>query len=164
MFGHSAYLLQQLIFCTILKSCSCGLLITWQQNHFPQVCHQLEAVNHFLTVHQLQCPPKRIILTSLHLHRNTHTDSPLLHHCSLFLFQRIFFFVLQLIVCLFLDSVPCGILVPPPGRPGIKSIPQQWKYRVLTTGLPGNSLFKTKVLREKLHDIGFGNDFSDVTL
>ena len=53
MFGHSAYLLQQLIFCTILKSCSYGLLVTWQQNHLPQDCYQLEAVNHFLTVHQL---------------------------------------------------------------------------------------------------------------
>ena len=31
----------------------------------------------------------------------------------------------------------CGILVPPPGtEPG----PQQWKHRVLTTGLPGNSM------------------------
>ena len=31
----------------------------------------------------------------------------------------------------------CRILVPPPEtEPG----PQQWKYRVLTTGLPGNSL------------------------
>ena len=36
-----------------------------------------------------------------------------------------------------LCSRTCGILVPPPGiEPG----PWQWKLRVLTTGLPGNSL------------------------
>ena len=31
---------------------------------------------------------------------------------------------------------PCEILVP---RPGIETSPQQWKHRVLTTGLPGSS-------------------------
>ena len=110
-------------------------------------------------------PPKEnnpYLLTCTHKH--THTDSqasspPLL---TISVLANI---LLRIIVdCLFVDCVPFGILAPPPGRPGIKSIPQQWEYGVLTTGLPGNFLFKTKVLREKLHDMGFGSDFSDVTL
>ena len=34
--------------------------------------------------------------------------------------------------------MPCGILVP---WSGMEPMPEQWKYRVLTTGSPGKSLF-----------------------